>query len=68
MVIKCPRCGNEEVVLETQIKVKFQFNENGELTLMTNVLDDIYWGIVGGDYSARAKCLICGYYFEYPRI
>lgn len=68
MVVKCPRCGNKEVVLETQIKVKFQFNEHGELILMSNVMDDIYWGIAGGDYSACAKSLICGYYFEYVGI
>ena len=65
MIVKCLKCGSPEVVLEAKIDVKFQFADKGGVVLVTDVADDIYWGVEYEGVQAVCECKKCGHHFSY---
>ena len=62
----CPICGGSYVILQTNISdVKFQFDEKGDVVLLSDVSDSIYWGVVYDNIAAKCICQDCGSDFDY---
>ena len=69
MVVKCPKCGSSDVTLATDITdVKFRFDEEGNVVLITDVADTIYWDVVYDGVPATCVCGDCGYCFDYEEV
>ena len=65
-MVFCPICGGSNVILQTNISdVKFQFDEKGDVVLLSDVADSIYWGVVYDKVPAKCFCHDCGYVFDY---
>lgn len=65
-MVFCPICGGSNVILQTNISdVKFQFDEKGDVVLLSDVADSIYWGVVYDKVPAKCSCLDCGSDFDY---
>ena len=66
MVVQCLKCSSSNVILNTKVSnVKFQFDEKGNITILSDVEDKIYWGVVYEGVSAKCKCHNCGHSFSY---
>ena len=65
MVVKCDKCGSDDVVLMTRIDVAFKFDENGDVKLIADLADDIYWRVEYEGLKAICYCHSCGRCFKY---
>ena len=65
MAVKCLKCGSSEVVLTTKMDVDFHFDEDNYIVLITNVMDEVYWGVEYDEIEAVCKCHMCGAQFSY---
>ena len=65
-MVTCPTCGGSNVILKTDVSnIKFQFDEKGDVVLLSDVADKIYWGVVYDKVPAKCICHDCGYVFDY---
>ena len=65
-MVTCPTCGSSNIILKTDVSnVKFQFDEKGDVVLLSDVADSIYWGVVYDKVPAKCSCFDCGYLFDY---
>ena len=65
MIVECLKCGSPKIILKAKIDVKFQFADKGGVVLVTDVADDIYWGVEYEEVQAVCECKKCGHHFSY---
>lgn len=65
MVVKCLNCDSENVMLTTEIPVNFKFDKSGDVKLISDTADSVYWRVEYNKMKAVCKCADCGHRFSY---
>lgn len=65
MSVSCDKCGSEDVTLMTHLDVAFKFDKSGNVEVITDVADTIYWGVEYEGLKAMGYCQSCGRCFKY---
>ena len=64
-LILCPICLSSDIALNVNINVRFQFNKENDVEILSDVADDIYWGVVYDELPSVCQCLHCNHTFDY---
>lgn len=65
MIVRCPKCNSESVTLRTELDVEFEFDVHGDVHVVTDVEDEIYWGVEYNGLEATGFCPSCNNVFQY---
>ena len=66
MLVKCPKCERDDVTLKVDIEnIEFHFDEKGNVVLLTDVEDEIYWEVEYEQARVFCECKKCGNLFMY---
>lgn len=60
--VKCPICGSDNIKLEAEITVRFQYNENGDIEVISDECDIIEE--IEDEESYYCHCWDCDMLFD----